>query len=69
MLAGYLINTHPWGFVIIYSISVDSFLSFTLQDSNVLGTDDREGNIGREGKRGYMRGKMTHSGTYKNVRT
>ena len=27
------------------------FLDFTIQDSNMLGTDDREGNVEREGKR------------------
>ena len=27
------------------------FLDFTIQDSNMLGTDDREGNIEREGER------------------
>ena len=30
------------GFVFRPSISVYSFLNFTLQDSNMLGTDDRE---------------------------
>ena len=35
----------------------------------MLGTDDREGNVEREGKREYMRGENTHSGTKKNVRS
>ena len=31
------------------------FLDFTIQDSNMLGTDDREGNIEREGERARER--------------
>ena len=38
------------------------FIDFTIQDSNMLGTDDREGNIEREGRekereRDHVRGK------------
>ena len=36
----------------------------------MLGTDDREGNVEREGvKREYMRDENTHFGTKKNVRS
>ena len=52
-----------------FLIFVHSSLECTIQDSNMLGTDDREGNVEREGKREYMRGENTHSGTKKNVRS
>ena len=32
-----------------YSLLLCLYLDFTIQDSNMLGTDDREGNIEREG--------------------
>ena len=50
-----------------FPIFIRSSLECTIQDSNMLGTDDREGNVER--KREYMRGENTHSGTKKNVRS